>query len=82
MNGGQGADQRQSNYGGDGGFGGGGAGAFGGGGGGGYSGGGTGDFTQPCRDLGGGGGGSYNSGSNQSNTADHWEGHGKVVITY
>ena len=82
VNGGQGADQRKSDYGGDGGFGGGGAGAFGGGGGGGYSGGGTGDFTQPCRDLGGGGGGSYNSGSNQSNTADHWEGHGKVVITY
>ena len=83
VNGGEGADVNNSpTYGADGGFGGGGGGAFGGGGGGGYSGGGTGDYNSPCRDSGGGGGGSYNSGSNQSNTADNWEGHGKVIITY
>ena len=81
VNGGQGATLSNA-YGGDGGFGGGGAGAWGGGGGGGYSGGGTGDYRLPCRNTGGGGGGSYNNGSNQSNTADTWEDHGKVVITY
>ena len=79
-NGGQGANQRRTNYGADGGFGGGGAGAYGGGGGGGYSGGGTGDFTQPCAELGGGGGGYYNSGSNVSNTANNRAGDGQVII--
>ena len=54
-----------------GGFGGGGGGGqYGGGGGGGYSGG----------DSGGGGGGSYNRGSNQSNSVQANNGHGKVVI--
>ena len=60
----------------DGGFGGGGSGqgGHGGGGGGGYSGGDGGRVA--------GGGGSYNSGTDQNNTADANEGHGKVIITF
>ena len=58
--------------------GGGGAGGLSSGGGGGYSGGGSGSWSDQQD---GGGGGSYNSGTNQSNTADTNDGHGKVIIT-
>jgi hypothetical protein len=58
--------------------GGGGAGGLSSGGGGGYSGGGSGTWSS---EQDGGGGGSYNNGSNQSNTADTNNGHGKVIIT-
>ena len=58
--------------------GGGGAGGLSSGGGGGYSGGGSGQWSSY---MDAGGGGSYNNGTNQSNTGDTNNGHGKVIIT-
>lgn len=71
-----------TNFNGEGGFGGGGSAAYGCGGGGGYSGG-AGDWADGFPgDIGsGGGGGSYNNGSNQSNASGVRSGNGQVIIT-